>query len=121
MSDEVEIFTAGDVVVARLRGDIDMTTTPAISAHVLDALTLDVAGLLVDLSEIRYVDSAGVHLIFELARRLEAGRQGMALVVGDASPVRRLLDITNLAQAVAICPTYDGGLAAVSTGARRSY
>ena len=121
MSEEIEIFLDGNALVARLRGDVDMTSTPAISAHVLDALTLDSAGLLVDLSEIRYIDSAGVHLLFELARRLEAGRQGMALVVGDTSPVRRLLDITNLSEAVAICPTYAEGLAAVGTGARRSY
>lgn len=121
MSGDIDIFVDSTVLVARLRGDIDMTSTPAISAHVLDALTQDAAGLLVDLSEIRYVDSAGVHLLFDLARRLEAGRQGMALVVADTSPVRRLLEITNLGEAVAICPTYEEGLLAVGTGARRAY
>jgi anti-sigma B factor antagonist len=121
MTGDIEITVDGSVVVVRLRGEIDMTTTPTISAHVLDALTPDASGLIVDLTEIRYVDSGGVHLLFELARRLEAGRQGLALVVSDESPLRRLLKITNLAEAVAICTTHGDAMIAVGSGARRAY
>ncbi|HVF20776.1 MAG TPA: STAS domain-containing protein [Mycobacteriales bacterium] len=118
---DIDVAREGLVVVARLRGDIDMASIPAVSAHVLDALTMDVAGLVVDLTEVKYVDSAGVQMLFDLARRLEAGRQGMALALAADSPVRGLLRITSLDQAVAICTTYDDAMQSVFDGARRSY
>lgn len=121
MSRDIEIETVGPVLIVRLRGDVDMASVPAVSAHVLDALTKDTAGLVVDLSGVRYLDSAGVHLLFDLARRLEAGRQGMAISLGATSPIRRLLEITNLDQAVAVCSTHDDAASAAEAGARRSY
>lgn len=121
MSRDFEIETGGPVLIAVLRGDVDMASIPTVSAHVLDALTKDTAGLVIDLSEVRYIDSAGVHMLFDLARRLEAGRQGMAITIGVSSPIRRLLEITNLDQVVAICPTRDDATSAAVEGARRSY
>ncbi len=121
MNRDLEVLVDGPVVVARLRGDIDMAAVPSISAHVLDALTMDSAGLVVDLTDVRYVDSAGVQMLFDFARRLEAGRQGMAVTLAESSPVRGLLRITSLDQAIAICSTYDDAVVAVTSGARRSY
>lgn len=121
MSRDIEIDTDGSVVVAVLRGDLDMASIPVASAHILDALTMNTAGLVIDLSDVRYIDSVGVHMVFDLARRLEAGRQGMAIALGATSPIRRLLEITNLDQAVAICLTRDEAMSAAAGGARRSY
>ncbi|HVF19199.1 MAG TPA: STAS domain-containing protein [Mycobacteriales bacterium] len=121
MSRDIEVTRAEDVVVACLRGDVDMACIPIISAHVLDALTMDVNGLIVDLTDVQYVDSAGVHMLFDFARRLEAGRQGMAITLGPTSPVRRLLEITNLDQVISVCVQHSDAVAAVSAGARRAY
>ena len=46
---------------------------------------------MLDLSEVGYLDSSGVLLIFELATRLRNRGQDLELVVPDDSMIRRVL------------------------------
>ncbi|HVE64335.1 MAG TPA: STAS domain-containing protein [Mycobacteriales bacterium] len=121
MSRDIEIESGGPVVIAVLSGELDLASTPAVSAKVLDAVTVDTAGLVVDLSGVRYIDSSGVHMLFDFARRLEAGRQGMAIALGATSPIRGLLEITHISQAVAVCSTREDAMSSAAEGAQRSY
>lgn len=118
---DVDVSEVEGVVVARLSGDIDLADTAQVTSRVLGAVTNESRGLVVDLSAVRYLDSAGVQMLFEFARALEAGRQSMAVVVGDASPLRRLLDITGVPQAVVVSADEAGAVEAVRSGAGRRY
>lgn len=118
---QVDIHQDADVVVARLTGDVDLAGTPAVAGQVLAAVSNTVAGLVVDLTAVRYLDSAGIQMLFEFTRRLEAGRQGMAVLLGAGSPLRTLLDMTGLHQAVALCDTEAEAVAAARRGAIRGY
>ena len=95
----VEVSRHGDVVVARLEGDIDLANTPTVSATVLGGVPNDALGLVVDLSAVRYIDSVGVRMLFAFVRALHASRQGMAIALPHGAPVRKLLKITHLDEA----------------------
>jgi anti-anti-sigma factor len=94
-----EVTVDDDVVVARVGGDIDLANTPGISAKVLDAVPNDALGLVIDLSDVRYIDSVGIRMLFNFVRTLHASRQGMAIALPENSPVRKLLKITHLDEA----------------------
>ena len=60
-------------------------------------------GLVLDLTDVRYVDSGGVRVFFELAASLAISGRRMALAVPETSPLRRLIKITRLEEAVLLC------------------
>lgn len=120
-SGPLEVRAEGRVVVARLSGDIDLVNVPTVSAQVIEAIPNDALGLVVDLSDVRYIDSAGVHMLFELVRQLDACRQGMAIALGEESPIRTLMKITHIDEAAPLCPSVEQGIAAVESSAPDRY
>ena|SRR5437868_5555918 len=113
MSRGIEIDQRADVVIARLEGDIDLANTPAISTTILEAVPNDAIGLVVDLSDVRYIDSVGIRMLFTFVRSLHASRQGMAIAVPPESPVRKLLKITHLDEAMAFRATVDEAISSL--------
>lgn len=109
------------VVVASVTGDVDLGDAAELNGRVLGAVTNESAGLVVELTGVRYIDSAGIQLLFQFARALEAGRQAMALVLDGASPLCGLLDITGLPQAVPVCADVAAAVRAVLAGGTRRY
>lgn len=106
-SPRADIDRRGAYVTARLHGDLDIANVEEVRLHILDAMPGDAHGLIVDLSSVRYVDSAGVHMLFELVRKLDARRQKTAVAVTEGSPVASLLKITNVNEAVPVCTTVE--------------
>ena len=119
MSRGIEITRQDDVVVVRLEGEVDLANTPTLSAAILESIPNDVAGLVVDLCDVRYIDSVGIRMLFSFVRSLHAARQGMA--VAPDSPVRKLLKITHLDEAVMFRPTADEACAALREGGAPQY
>jgi stage II sporulation protein AA (anti-sigma F factor antagonist) len=100
-----------DVVVARIAGELDLSNVHDIGDALNAAVTSDVRGLVLDLSALDHLDSAGVRLIFDLRSRLATARQQVTAVVPDGAPIREILELAavpatvpvfaSLAQAVA--------------------
>jgi anti-anti-sigma factor len=101
----LELTDADGVVVARIDGDIDFGSAGDLGRDVLGAIPDEAAGLALDLTDVRYVDSGGVRVVFELAAQLEASGRRVALAVPETSPIRRLIKITRLEEAVLLCTT----------------
>ena len=117
----VEITRRGDVIVARLEGDIDLANTPTVAAAVLEGVPNDALGLVVDLSDVRYIDSVGVRMLFTFIRSLHASRQGIAIAVPQGSPVRKLLKITHLDEAAVLRANADEAIAALRESGTPQY
>jgi anti-anti-sigma factor len=117
----LEITRQGDVVVARLDGEIDLANTPTVSAAVLEAVPNDAAGLVVDLSGVRYIDSVGIRMLFTFVRSLHASRQGMAIAIPPESPVRKLLKITHLDEATELRDSIDQAVVALRESGAPQY
>jgi anti-sigma B factor antagonist len=84
------------IVVARLDGEVDVGNARELYDRLADAMTSDVPGLVVDLSGVAYLDSAGVGLLFALAKQLQRHERELRIVVPDDSPIRRVLLIVNM-------------------------
>lgn len=96
MSASVELDHRDSIGVARLSGDVDISQASALRKQLLDAVRNDDLGLVVDLSEARYIDSVGVSLLFELAERLAGRQQRFAVVMPEEGLVVRVLTIVNI-------------------------
>jgi anti-sigma B factor antagonist len=112
-SDSLDIRTEDGVVIARLIGEIDLANAKPIGSLVAGAVTNDAAGVVLDLSDTTYLDSSGVHLIFDLSERLSARQQRLGLAVPEGSRIRRVLDLVNVRAALPVEVTVDAAAAAV--------
>ena len=104
------------VAVARLSGEIDASNVQDIGQRLRSMVSNRSFALVVDLSEIAYVDSAGINLLFALGEQLRGHQQQMAIVVREASPILRVISLTGLDRAVSIYPTLDVALGATAGG-----
>ena len=92
---------AGAVPIAAVEGEIDASNAPEIRERLHGLLTNRSMAMVVDLSGTRYLDSAGINLLFALGAELEQRQQRLHLVVPPASPIARAISITGLDSAVA--------------------
>jgi anti-anti-sigma factor len=98
-------------LVAHVTGEVDMTNASHVRDQLLDSVPNDALGLVIDLNECRYLDSAGIEVIFDLARRLRRRRQELRIVVPPGSPLMRVLELTEVGTAAPIHETVDSAVA----------
>src|SRR5689334_8246458 len=108
--EEVTIERHGDVVLAEVRGEVDLSNVSPVRAQLLKAVPNAATALVLDLSETDHLDSSGVRLIFELSERLESRGQKLRLVVPEGSAVGRVLDITGVHRVVPVAHSVGGVL-----------
>jgi anti-anti-sigma factor len=98
----VHVRTDRSVPVCVVRGEIDSSNVESVLDQVLAITSPEHPGLVLDLTNTDYLDSAGVRILFELARRLRSRRQELRIVVPFTGIVRRVLVLTALADVVAL-------------------
>jgi len=106
----LEIEQIDGVPVANVDGDIDAANAAATQQQLADALGPDALSLVIDLSDARYVDSAGIDMLLRLSNRLDRRRARLILVIPDLSQLKRLAMIVGLPEAIATFPTLPGAL-----------
>jgi len=79
-------------VVVHLAGEIDMANAPGISRAIVRQLT-SAAGVLIDLTAVTFLDSAGVRLLDVLVGDLEDHGTGVRLVVDEGGVARKTLEL----------------------------
>ena len=83
----------GHVVIHQ--GDLDFATTPAFEAQCSATLQADPRDMIIDLGEVRFVDSAGLGTLIELKRL--ASELGTSFCLRDVQPqVHRVIELTGL-------------------------
>lgn len=90
---ELEFEERGDVIVASVSGELDLSNVHDIGDALGAAVPAAVAGLVLDLSALRHLDSAGVRLLFDLRTKLANSRQGFAIVVPDGAVIMEVLEL----------------------------
>jgi anti-anti-sigma factor len=93
---QIAIEREGDVIIARLAGEIDPSNARSLAGELNDAVPNDALAVVLDLAEVQYLDSSGVQLLFELAERLASRQQRLAVAVPPDAPARRVLEIVAL-------------------------
>jgi anti-anti-sigma factor len=99
------------IPVAYVRGEVDLSNAADLGASLQGAVHQVAAGLVLDFSGTSYLDSAGLHFVFDLAKRLRDRGQRLHLVVPAGSPVAALFEIVGVGSLAGLSGTLDGALA----------
>jgi anti-sigma B factor antagonist len=93
------------VPIVHVHEDIDAANATVIQQQLDDALGPDDSSLIIDLSDTRYLDSAGIDMLLRLSDRLDHRRAKLILAIPDTSQLKRLATIVGLPDAVTIHPS----------------
>ena len=97
-------------VVATITGEIDLSNAVTLERAMLDAVPNTASGLVVDLSGVSYLDSAGIRMLGEMAERLRWREQRLAVVAPEGSRVRGVLTMAGAQDLVAFEDSFDTAL-----------
>lgn len=102
----------GDVPVVAVRGEVDVYSAPALKEKITELLGNGQPTLVVDLSDVAFLDSTGLGALVEArAASTEAG--GVMPLVCSQERLLKLFTITGLDGVFAIRPTVDEALASL--------
>jgi anti-anti-sigma factor len=99
---DVRIEREDTIVVAVLTGEVDMSNAASVRLQIAESVTSDEDALIIDMSELSFMDSAGLHAMIELSTVLDERRQQLLLCVPHGSPIERAIEIIGLPHAVRV-------------------
>jgi anti-anti-sigma factor len=97
---QVEHFNR--VPVARVPVDIDASNAATVRDELITCMRHESFQLVVDLTATRYLDSAGIDMLFRLNESLAQRRATLHLVIPPESDLRRLAEIVGLPDAIPV-------------------
>ena len=86
----------GDAHLIVARGEIDLTTAPLLSSALQAALDQGGGRVVVDMSQISFIDSAGLSVLLNALRRLTRQGRTLAIACHEHGSVHKLLAILEL-------------------------
>ena len=110
---DIELIARDGVWIASVRGEIDLSNADSTPATLLDVVDEDSDGLIVDLSGLDYLDSAGVRLLFRLGQAVSASGGSLRAVVPKDAQIRRVLELAQVEHALALDETTDAAIDAL--------
>jgi anti-anti-sigma factor len=110
---EVKFTPRGADLLAHVSGEIDLSNANDLGNTLTAALSNHSRALIVDLSDLEYLDSAGIALIYRLGESLLVRRQRLALVIPTSSPAHDALRFAGVAEHVETIETLDDALSAL--------
>jgi anti-anti-sigma factor len=103
----VEKEARGTAVRLVLAGDLDLATADEAERAILAAEESQPPILILDLSELAFMDSTGLRVVLSAAQRAGDERRRLVLVKGP-EVVQRVFEITRLAERLEIVDSADG-------------
>lgn len=86
----------GQIVYAMLHGDIDLSNAAELREALTSRTSNDALGVILDLNDVDYLDSAGLHLVHRLREELRVRGQKLRLVVPEQSVVHDVVRLAGL-------------------------
>ncbi|MGV0795175.1 STAS domain-containing protein [Mycolicibacterium sp. XJ1819] len=99
----------GRVAVVAASGDLDMLTAPQLRDAVQSALGKEPSALIVDLTQVNFLGSAGMQILMEAHNQTD-GSQTRFAVVADGAATSRPLKITGITDLIDLYATLDVAL-----------
>lgn len=94
--------------VVALEGELDLDRAPSLKWALLDALDAGCKQLVVDLSQVRFMDSTALSVLLAVNKSLDAGAR-MAIVCVNAN-VLKIFELSGMDGVFAIFPTTEQAL-----------
>jgi anti-sigma B factor antagonist len=93
----VEVRNEDRAVVFAVEGELDLASSPTLEQELERVRDADVDLLIVDLRELRFMDSTGLHALVKANKRAGEAGQRFAVVKGGAQ-IQRLLSLTGVGE-----------------------
>ncbi len=104
--------TPGETAIFHLGGSLDVATSPRLKEALLKASARDQNDVIVDLTQVEFLDSTGLGALMGAHRRaLEKGGR-LSLIVSEG-PIARLLHITGLSRVFPLYASIGEALAGI--------
>jgi anti-anti-sigma factor len=91
---DVQITLVPNALVAQVTGEIDMSNAEEMGSTVIGATPNEAQGVVLDLSEVDYLDSAGIYVIYGMRASLQARGQALILIIPARSPAHDALRLS---------------------------
>lgn len=113
----VSLGRSDGIVLAEVSGEIDLSNAEDLRDEIAQWASNEDRAVIVDLTSVTYADSAGMNLLFVLARQLKDHGQIFGAVVPSESQPRRAFDVVGMADQI---PMFETLAEAQSWAERRS-
>jgi anti-anti-sigma factor len=100
----VAVKDEGGTVLVVVAGGVDLATVSLLDAELVAAVGNLTTGLTLDLSDVDYLDSAGVRVVFRLATRMAELRIPMEVLAPTGTISRRVLDLSGYSEVGTLRP-----------------
>jgi anti-anti-sigma factor len=107
---EIVLDRRNGSVVARLSGEVDMSNASYVRDQLLTSMPNEALALVLDITGCRYLDSAAIEVLFEVSRRLARRRQELRLVMPADSPLKRVIELTEVHTAAPVFESLEDAL-----------
>jgi anti-sigma B factor antagonist len=109
---EINDIGLGEAPGAAVRGEIDIGTAPGLEETLVETIIDSVGAFVVDLTEVTFLDSTGIHTLQRVRDLL--GREDRALaVICPHGPVRRVFELTGSSELFALFASRDEAASAL--------
>jgi anti-anti-sigma factor len=103
----------GRIVLARVTGEIDLSNAGELGVVVLERVTNEALGLVLEMSDVSYMDSAGINTVFELRGQLKNRGQELRLVVPPGAPIAEALRIVDAPRTIGVSESTDAAVQSI--------
>ena len=109
---DVQITTVNDVTVVAIEGELDGKTAPVAQNEVLP-LAQPGCKLLIDMSKVPYMSSAGLRMMLLVYRQVTAN-DGQSVLVGLSEEIEDTMEVTGFLDYFETRDSYEAGLEALN-------
>jgi anti-anti-sigma factor len=92
----IRVERAGDTLVVRALGEVDLATTKTFEGELRRALGCDVAAVFLDLGKLDFIDSTGLRALLSVAKRSRTSKNRL-WILPPSAPVQRVIEQSGLA------------------------
>jgi len=93
---DVALERTDGLIVAMVVGEIDMSNAVRVRERIAGFVTPEDWAVVLDLSELTFIDSTGLHAVSVLAELLEERRQRLFLCVSPSGSIARTVELVGL-------------------------
>lgn len=93
-----------DELVFTLEGEIDLANVALVDAEIADGID-ERSRIVIDLTATSYIDSAGLRMLFALARTVG---ERLTIVLPETSPLRRVVSMVGLTKVATLVDSLPG-------------
>jgi anti-sigma B factor antagonist len=100
----VEVARKGETSVISVSGELDLASSPALEQELERVAASEASMVIVDLSELEFMDSTGLSVLVRAHQRSEEKGQRFGLI-NSSQQVQRLLSLTGVADRLTLAET----------------